>query len=996
VSRTRSGAGRLTTRPAGLAPGVLGLALAWTGGLAIARLTGATPVVIGLAAAVVWFAGALAAGYLALRKVSVGPVVLPPIVTTGAEFPVRVEVSSPRPIWVELRDGKSVIASGWSWGDGMDAIGTTERRGAIDTLTVRTRSGGVMGAVWWRRDVGVTIDDFVVAPRAVMGRTEARRPATHLGGELAGTPGAIAGEIDGVRPWREGDGDKSVHWASTLRSGELVVHDHRHDAEQRMLVRAMSGTVDPDAEAGRARWALEQGLRSGADVVAVIDDGEPVEIADAVAAARWTALADLGATADAGTKHRRQPAEPETTARPAARWWSAAATFIALVTLHGALGYGPLVTVVVGAVVAIAAAVSARSLVSGAAVPAAVRMVVALGALVSFLVVAARVGPFTGLLSMLRGQLPQVLVILVLLHGFECRDRRTVRVGLGISGVVLVYAAGFRVDDAIGWWLLAWMVCFGMSTSRLALPTASPARRGIGVGSIAAKRAATLAPRVASVAIGVAATLALLAVVPIPDGPARLTLPTFIQDPQDIAVPGAIAAPDGSIRDSSDSGASTRAPAGQAGGYTGFAQTMDTSVRGALSNEVVMRVRAPQADFWRGQTFADFDGRTWHADDDIGTRHNGPNIDIPRALGDTADGRNVGVDRFVQTFYVEADMPNVIFAAYRPVQAIVDADVWTRDDGALRASTVLGAGSIYTVVSARPHVTAEQLRSDGDVDERLSPFGKQVLARYLDLPDSTTPETIALADELAAGSESTYDVILAYEDWMSRNVQYDLNAPVPDPGEDAVDDFLFQSKRGFCEQIATALAIMLRTQGVPTRVATGFAAGTRDRVAGVYEVRASDAHAWVEVWFPTTGWQAFDPTASVPLSGEQAQKSVGGELATGVAGYVGDHGDQLAGAVLIGLLILATGALVLELRRRHRRGRWGLLQDRFGTLAGRHGAPDGATNVRRAASWTAADDAAVARAVAEQLDRVAFDPTFADDDDEYDETRRALSQLAHR
>jgi transglutaminase-like putative cysteine protease len=423
---------------------------------------------------------------------------------------------------------------------------------------------------------------------------------------------------------------------------------------------------------------------------------------------------------------------------------------------------------------------------------------------------------------------------------------------------------------------------------------------------------------------------------------------------------------------------------------------MDTSVRGAMSDDVVMRVRAPQADFWRGQTFADFDGRTWYADPDVGTRHDGPNIDIPRALGDTADGRFVGVDRFVQTFYVEADMPNVIFAAFRPVQAIVDADVWTRDDGALRANTVRGAGSIYTVVSARPHVTAEQLRSDGYVEQRLNRFGKQVLARYLDVPDSTTPETIALADQLAAGKDSTYDVILAYEDWMSRNVQYDLNAPVPSPGEDAVDDFLFQSKRGFCEQIATALAIMLRTQGVPTRVATGYAAGTRDRVAGVYEVHASDAHAWVEVWFPATGWQAFDPTVSVPLSGEQAQKSVGGELAKSVAGYVDDHGDQLGMVVLIGLLVLAAGALVLELRRRHRRGRWGLLQDRFGTLAGRHGAPEGATNLRRAATWTAADDAAVARAVAEQLDRVAFDPTFRDDDNKYDETRRRLSQLSRR
>ena len=68
-----------------------------------------------------------------------------------------------------------------------------------------------------------SIDELVVAPAPMAGRTEAQRPATHLGGEFAGASGAIAGEIDGVRPWREGDGDKSVHWASTLRSGELVV-----------------------------------------------------------------------------------------------------------------------------------------------------------------------------------------------------------------------------------------------------------------------------------------------------------------------------------------------------------------------------------------------------------------------------------------------------------------------------------------------------------------------------------------------------------------------------------------------------------------------------------------------------------------------------------------------------------------------------------------------------------------------------------------------------
>ena len=263
---------------------------------------------------------------------------------------------------------------------------------------------------------------------------------------------------------------------------------------------------------------------------------------------------------------------------------------------------------------------------------------------------------------MLRGPLPQVLVILVLLHGFECRDRRTVRVGLGISGVVLVYAAGFRVDDAIGWWLLAWMVCFGMSTTRLALPDQSPParaprtdRRRVGCRGSALWRSAS------------AATIALLAVVPMPDGPARLTLPTFIEDVHDVAVPGAIAAPDGSIRDGTDTGDGTARPPGRPAGTRASRESMDTSVRGAMSDEIVMRVRAPQADFWRGQTFATFDGRRWHADEDAGPCATGPEHRHPAARWVTR--RTVASCRSTASCRRSTsrpDMPNVIFAAYRP------------------------------------------------------------------------------------------------------------------------------------------------------------------------------------------------------------------------------------------------------------------------------------------------------------------------------------------
>ena len=87
---------------------------------------------------------------------------------------------------------------------------------------------------------------------------------------------------------------------------------------------------------------------------------------------------------------------------------------------------------------------------------------------------------------------------------------------------------------------------------------------------------------------------------------------------------------------------------------------------------------------------------------------------------------------------------------------------------------------------------------------------------------------------------------------------------------DTVDWFVFQSKRGWCEQIASALTIMLRVEGVPARVATGFATGTADPITGRYTVRERDAHAWTEVYFPGIGWQGFDPTSRVPLAGDPA------------------------------------------------------------------------------------------------------------------------------
>lgn len=986
-----TGAHRVTAaRPVGVSAGGLGLLFAWLGGAAIARLTGATPVVIVLAAGAVWFVGAAVSGWRAVSGVDVGIVRLPTAVDQAQPFTSTCDVRSRRSVWVEVRSAGTVVAQGWSHAGVFEGAGTFARRGVVGEVEVRVRSAGAAGLVWWRRRWQVPVAEVVVAPVARRSPIPIERATLSAGGDLAGRPGAVAGETDGVRPWRDGDSEKYVHWTTTLRSGELVVHDRRHDADQRWVVRARPGTAEPDAEAGAARAAIEEGLRQRAEVSAAVGDVEPVPIADAASAARWTALAELGEHPRSRPRWRRRPVEPDQTAPAAARWWAGAATLVSLVMLATTLGYSLLIMVLVVSSVVLGAAVSAPLLRSGEPSPGYVRVLVAIGALVAFLAVAATAGRLEGVLGLLRGPLPQILVILIALHGFECRDRRTVRVGLAISAVVLMYASGFRVDGSVGWWLLAWGISFAVASTLVARPAArEPARSGL-ASLLAALRPAALAPGAITLCLGAAATVALLAVVPVPDGPARLTLPTFIDDSRPVGAPGAIAGPDGDVRDDR-AGSSERAPAGQAGGYTGFAQTMDTSVRGALSDEVVMRVRAGRPDFWRGQTFAEFDGRRWHADPELGAQRSGPDIDVPPVIGDTlAD--DVPVERFVQTFYAEADLPNVVFAAYRPRQVIIDADVWVRNDGAIRASTVLPAGSVYTVVSARPQVTADMLRRQGRIDRRLSALGRQVLARYLEVPESTSDETIALASQLAEGRSSTYDVVRAFEAWMATNVAYDLNAPVPDAGEDAVHDFLFDTRLGFCEQIASALTIMLRTQGVPARLATGYVAGTRDRIAGVYEVRGSDAHAWVEVWFPATGWQAFDPTASVPLAGEADAGSIGAELALGAADAIAAR----PGVTVLTVMALAglVGAIrfTVVLLHRRRRGRWGVLQDRFTALASARGAPGGDTNPGRASRWDG-EAFSAAQMVAERLDRVVFDPAFDDDESSYRGTRELIGSL---
>lgn len=128
------------------------------------------------------------------------------------------------------------------------------------------------------------------------------------------------------------------------------------------------------------------------------------------------------------------------------------------------------------------------------------------------------------------------------------------------------------------------------------------------------------------------------------------------------------------------------------------------------------------------------------------------------------------------------------------------------------------------------------------------------------MPSNISPRTRDLAHQLTRDAQTPYDKARLLTDYLKRTYPYDYFPPPQAPNTETADQFLFVDKRGVCEHYVTALVVMLRELGVPARLAAGFGSGYYNAVTGCYEVRASDAHAWAEVYFPEHGWGAFDPT----------------------------------------------------------------------------------------------------------------------------------------
>ena len=287
------------------------------------------------------------------------------------------------------------------------------------------------------------------------------------------------------------------------------------------------------------------------------------------------------------------------------------------------------------------------------------------------------------------------------------------------------------------------------------------------------------------------------------------------------------------------------------------------SVRSRLVNQSdreLFTVIASEPAYWRLTSLDKFDGAQWSGNG----RYRKTGTKLPGAAAPGAP--------LVQEYHITGLSSDWLPAAYRAreVEGLTKQDRPTFDpeSGSLLSPRATGTGYRYRVTSAIPILDAPELGRAND--------GKG----NTDLPPNFSRAVVELARQITTGATTPFAKAQTLQDFFRRDYAYDTTV-APPSGPRSVEDFLFKTRRGYCEQFSSAFAAMARSLGLPTRVAVGFTPGVL--TDGVFHVAGRNAHAWPEVLLDGIGWVAFEPTPGKSIPG--------GEGYTGVA-YVPETASQ--------------------------------------------------------------------------------------------------------
>jgi len=259
----------------------------------------------------------------------------------------------------------------------------------------------------------------------------------------------------------------------------------------------------------------------------------------------------------------------------------------------------------------------------------------------------------------------------------------------------------------------------------------------------------------------------------------------------------------------------------------------------ALSDDIAFRVRFNGAyppvkeRYWRGPVLYRFDGRTWNRSD----------ANFPPAPALIPDG-----PAYRYTVSLEPYPHSWLYTLDWPTQTDLPNTHFSGDLVLLQSGPV-----------SRPTEVSATSYTHGRFDKALSPALRN---RDLQLPPRKNPRTVAFATQLHREHPQDADFVRSVLDLLHTQAYYYSLEPPP-LGADSVDEFLFETKSGFCGHYASAFAVLMRAAGIPARVVTGYVGGIYNPYAHDWVVRQSDAHAWDEIWIEGSGWMRVDPTAAI-------------------------------------------------------------------------------------------------------------------------------------
>ena len=305
--------------------------------------------------------------------------------------------------------------------------------------------------------------------------------------------------------------------------------------------------------------------------------------------------------------------------------------------------------------------------------------------------------------------------------------------------------------------------------------------------------------------------------------------------------------------------------------FSFFADSLTLSGAVDLDETPVMQVTSPEKRYWRALTFDEYTGRGWNNTDP-------DEVELepyaPEPIPMPYEGRKelsqiVSLFRpgerviFAANQVAQVNMPANARLSFLPPETsggagAADGSAPAAEISILASTQRMRRDQTYEAVSWVSEAPPSELRGAG------TDYPDWVRERYMQLPEGLPDSVPELAEQVSKDATNAFDKASTIERYL-RQITYNEAIPAPPLGVDVVEWFLFEGKEGYCDYYSTAMAVMLRSIGIPARVARGYASGEYNEDYEAYIVRSLDAHAWPEVYFPKYGWIEFEPTASEEL-----------------------------------------------------------------------------------------------------------------------------------